>query len=441
MLATRPYIHTATVGFALFLIFLATINAALRPSAETPITPFYVLFPFILSWVLLRFPKFRKVSLAVVALLILGIASGYIYGTPLDIMLFQSLKYIQLLSFLGLLYFLTIADEENRTKLLRLAFFLLLSALTIAFLQQIYRFEIPTVQNEESYLWVSTFFYTPNDLALFLGAMFCLAISTKMLPVYRILLVIAMTAVNIRNDSKAVLLACLVYTAFFYGILVFRNLGIRQIWSFPIIIIVIIPTVLFGLDATFDIYQTNFDFTELFIDPFDRIIHFDPYNLGGSIYDRTDALIYNLEALHYNSYIGLGPGGSVYLLSQSNFELLTAKSLHNAIAEFLVEFGMVGLFALIYVALPPLKRALRSTDSGRAEISKIAFTLAAPFLSVSQSSGFISNYAFWLAAFLIWVAPSAENSLVKAKSITQANRELRSQFYQHRPAFNDFGRP
>jgi O-antigen ligase len=406
MTQSKIYISPVATGLGLFLIFLATVNPALRPSTETPITPFYIAFPFAFAWVFSRYLPFRKAALFVFLLLFSGLMSGYIYGTPWDIMILQSIKYIQLLSFLGLIYFLISSNPKNRDKLLNLSFIVLYIVLIIAALQYAYNFEIPTVINEESHLWINTVFYTPNDLALFLGAMLCLILHSNMSLAYRVILVALIIALNLRNDSKAVLLACIIYMALFYGLLIFKNLGVRQIWSFPFIILVAIPITVLGLDASFDIYETNFDFTQLFLDPLDRIWHLDPYNLGGSIYDRTDALIYNFEALSFNNYIGLGPGGSVYLLSLSNYELLTAKSLHNALAEFLFEFGFVGLLVLIYVAIPPLVKALRAQNPTRSDIAKVAFTLAVPFLSVSQSSGFISNYAFWLAAFLLWVAPA-----------------------------------
>lgn len=102
--------------------------------------------------------------------------------------------------------------------------------------------------------------------------------------------------------------------------------------------------------------------------------------------------------------MGLGPAGSVHTLSLPNSELLTAKSLHNAIAEVLVEFGPAALVVGFFL-LRPYGRALLSTRPTRQQISQMCLIAAAPMLSVSQSAGYISNYAFWLTAFIIWYPP------------------------------------
>jgi hypothetical protein len=149
--------------------------------------------------------------------------------------------------------------------------------------------------------------------------------------------------------------------------------------------------------------ETEFQFFQLFIDPFDRVINLEPYDLGGSIFDRTDALIYSIKALNSTWLTGLGAAGSVYTLSLPDSELRTAKSLHNAIAEFVVEFGPAALLVGIFL-LRPYARALLNICPSRHQIALLTFVAASPMLSVSQSSGYISNYAFWLTAFLIWHA-------------------------------------
>lgn len=153
--------------------------------------------------------------------------------------------------------------------------------------------------------------------------------------------------------------------------------------------------------VTLSVGDAEFNLTQLFIDPFDRIYNLKPYGLGGSIFDRTDALIYAISSFHSTAWLGLGPGGTVYMLSLPDYELLTAKSLHNALAEFFFEFGPVALLVM-YFAFRKFWSALVSIRPSAHQKAILAFVAAAPLLSVSQSSGFISNYSFWLTVFLVW---------------------------------------
>ena len=139
-----------------------------------------------------------------------------------------------------------------------------------------------------------------------------------------------MLLLNVRNDAKAVIIACVIVYAIFYLLSIARAFKVKLVYAIPLGMCLIYPALYFGINSNIDLYETNFDFYSLFIDPIDRIIHFDPYNLGGSIYDRTDALIYNIEALYQNNFLGLGPGGSVYLLSLRILES-SSSSLYNSL--------------------------------------------------------------------------------------------------------------
>lgn len=392
----------AKIYIAIFVVLVAIFNPVLRPAADVGITPYYLIFSIVFIWIMLESPRFRTNTAISLAVLCYGIFAGYFNDTPWQSMAFQSLKYWQLWTFLGFLSFIQSSFKNGSLVLLKISYFALYVSLALAISQEIIAFEIPTVVNEESYLWINTFFYTPNDLALFLGGMFCVLLISKKTFLEKFILSTLMLLLNVRNDAKAVIIACVIVYAIFYLLSIARAFKVKLVYAIPFGMCLIYPALYFGINSNIDLYETNFDFYSLFIDPIDRIIHFDPYNLGGSIYDRTDALIYNIEALYQNNFLGLGPGGSVYLLSLSNFELLTAKSLHNALAEFIVEFGVVGAAVCILGLALPAFKALRKSSPNRHDAMRVAFFVAMPLLSVSQSSGFISNYAFWLTAFLVW---------------------------------------
>lgn len=328
---------------------------------------------------------------------------GLFYGTPLIMQLAQLLKYIQLTTFFILLAWLCKIDPRGPYRLRKIVYALGILVFIIAGIQALTGLEIPTVVNEESSLWLNTVFFTPNDLALFLCGVFCLVLCSDISRLKKTVFLVSILLLNIRNDAKAAILASVLMIGMYGLAHLCIRFRIRSISGLLVLIIGSLLAVVILGESEIIIGETEFQFFQLFVDPFDRIINLQPYDLGGSIFDRTDALIYSIKALHSTWLTGLGPAGSVYTLSLPDSELRTAKSLHNAIAEFVVEFGpaalLVGIFLLRSYAL-----ALVNIRPSRHQIALLTFVAASPMLSVSQSSGYISNYAFWLTAFLIWHA-------------------------------------
>lgn len=383
------------------LVVLAACNAVLRPSVDLPVTPYYLVMPFVASWLLMASPSFSQWLGWFAGFAAYGLAVGTLYGVPITMQAAQLLKHLQLLTFLGMVAWLCSIDPAGRKKLLRIVSWLVVSVLVIAAAQATTGFEFPTVVNEESPLWLNTIFFTPNDLALFLGAALCLLLSSRVPLLLKICGTVVISALNLRNDAKAVLLATVMMIGMQALLVICAKLRVRPVVG-VLVFIVSVPLLVVALSGTeLEFEDTTFDFLQLFLDPFDHIRNLEPYDLGGSIFDRTDALIYSLQTLKNSHWLGLGPAGSVYTLSLPNFELLTAKSLHNALAELLVEFGPAMVLLLAWLVAPVL-RSFWKKEPTVAERSRIMLLAASPMLSVSQSSGYVSNYAFWLVAFLIW---------------------------------------
>lgn len=397
-------------------MFVAAWNAVLRPSVSTPITPYYILMPLIFTVFIVQLSWARRWFLWFLVFASYGLFMGTIYGVPLSMQLAQLLKYAQLITFFALLTWLCRSDPFGQFRLQKLVFFLAFLVFIIAGIQIITGFEFPTVVNEESSLWLNTFFFTPNDLALFLSGVLCLILCSKTTFLNKTIFFIVFFVLNVHNDAKAALLASCLIIGMYALLRLCNRFRIRPIIAILVLTIVVIFTLFALSDTTIKIKETEFNFVQLFIDPFERIISLEPYDLGGSIFDRTDALIYAIEAFRSTWWLGLGPAGSIYILSLPNTELLSAKSLHNAIAEFIVEFGPVAVI-LGYFMLRPLLRALFTISPTNQQMVMISFAVAAPMLSVSQSSGYISNYAFWLTAFLIWRTPSTGHANVSVNTV------------------------
>lgn len=410
--------HSALSSFFLCLIvYMAAWNAVLRPSVDLAVTPYYVVAPFLAVYLYCYVVWTRAWFFVFFLFGVYGFAVGSFYGVPSLMQLAQLLKYAQLLIFFALMSCVFNLDKNGPEKLRSIVVVLVFLAFLIAAVQLATGFEFPTVVNDESALWLNTFFFTPNDLALFLCGVLCLALRSKMFAVWKLMFFMAFLALNFRNDAKAAILASLIMIGTYYLVGFLSWLRMKPITGF-FFLVVIVLSLLWALQGeTFSFGETDFDFAQLFIDPFERIFDLHPYNLGGSIFDRTDALIYAIMAFDSTGWLGLGPAGSVYTLSLPSYELLTAKSLHNAVAEFFFEFGPVAV-VLIYLALGQFWSALVAVRPSAHQKAILAFVAASPLLSVSQSSGFISNYSFWLTVFLIW---SDRPPLLRKDTVKSAN--------------------
>lgn len=392
--------------FAYAVVLMAACNAALRPTVELPITPYYLLAPVVILLLLASMRRFGVWLLVYALAASYGLLVGTAFGTPWGAQFAQLLKYLQLLTFFGLLRWLSSVDPQAGPRLQRTLALLTALVFALALFQALTGLEIPTVVNEESNLWLNTIFFTPNDLALFLGGVVCLVLASNASWAMKLLFVALVTALNVRNDAKAVLIATALMLVMLLLLRACEALRWRPWVGLMAFTALIASALVYHGDTEVEFADMQFNLVGLLIDPASRILALEPYGLEGSVFDRADALIYGLQAFKASSYLGLGPAGSVQALSLPQYDLITAKSLHNAIAEVFIEFGPLAMLGMLLL-LPPVVRALKARRPMAADRGRLMLFVAAPMLSVSQSSGFISNYAFWLTVFLIWWPSSA----------------------------------
>lgn len=399
-------------GFFLLLIVLLLLNAPLRPSETISLTPYYVLSPLIL--VVLFFVERRKQIVSSVAfaffVLLYGFVVGALNDTSFEVRLFQTIKYLQLLT---LFWYLSYSFTRNPLLLgmaEKIIFIFVCFIFIFALVQQVTGMQIPTIVNDGSSYWLNTFFFTPNDLGLFL-ATYCIYLLHSNFRNSNIALVWFFAFIlNVRNDSKAALLASLVALIIFsFLYLRSKSLIYKSAVFLGFLFIVLLVYIFWFGDIVAILLDSPYDPIALFLDPFNRIYRLETYDLGGSIFDRTDALINCIKALKENNWLGLGQGGSVYTLSLPQYEVLTAKSLHNAIGEWLVDFGPVAFLFLIYF-YQKYFRLFFIRKLSTAQIRILVLLCVSPLLSVSQSAGYISNYSFWIIFFLCFYSLQVSSS-------------------------------
>lgn len=406
---------SALLAYAVVCVALG--NAVLRPAADVPVTPYYLAAPVVAMALAASARWFRNWLVVFGAISCYGLLVGSIYGVPVSAQVSQLLKYLQLLSLFGLLRWLHEVDPQAGAKLRGVVLWFAALVLGLALIQSNTGWEVPTVVGEESHLWLNTVFYTPNDLALFLGGALCLLLASNASLLFKLAATAAVCMLNVRNDAKAVLIATLILVTVLIALRLFAVLRLRPWVGFALLMSPIAAVVGDLMGTEIELGGATFTPAELIADPLTRLMSLEPYELAGSVFDRTDALIYAVQAFQSAGYAGLGPGGTVYTLTLPQFEIETTKSLHNALAEVALEFGPVALFGL-YMALPPLVRALRARHPDAIQRGRLMLAAAGPMLAVSQSSGFISNYAFWLTAFLVcWPAAQGRRSRVRPATI------------------------
>ncbi|MBO5723658.1 MAG: hypothetical protein J6S58_02400, partial [Lentisphaeria bacterium] len=130
-----------------------------------------------------------------------------------------------------------------------------------------------------------------------------------------------------------------------------------------------------------------------------QLLRLERYNMAGSIYDRTDAIIIGLQHLIKTGGIGIGLGGAYNILDG---ELETARSMHNIFVQTLVELGVI--FLVVYILY--LFRLYFNTSI--LNWFKWCFFLLLPLSSSISSGGILSNYMFWgivIYAFLLNKVP------------------------------------
>ncbi|MFW2552960.1 O-antigen ligase family protein [Aliarcobacter butzleri] len=142
-------------------------------------------------------------------------------------------------------------------------------------------------------------------------------------------------------------------------------------------------------------------FSELLIDPINRIITLTPYEIDeGSIFGRTNATIYGLINYFNSNMLGIGIGNSYTMLTMYEYTVASAQSMHNLPLQLLVENGIIVLFLYLFIIYYFFKILFQQKINDYKFIQLIAIP---SFLigSLSSSGGVFSNYYFITCLFIV----------------------------------------
>jgi hypothetical protein len=407
-----------------FVIFMAGIgNTVLRPEMENPLTLYRLLAPVGLITVLSLRPKLVLKGLAWFGVFVLyNFSLAMVYSSDYSQLLPSLVHYLYLFILLILMIHMKFnSGGFNRSffKFVQSFYVFLLANLAVEVFIGSYYPNLYVDTTDESA--VRAFFWNQNDLAVVLCVIGWMALTLDRFKVsVRLSVVAATLAILYYNDSKAAMLSfALISIPVFF---IFRLCSIRRIapavWFFSIGTLVTTLIVLLLSVSDQDIRFANDTYTldDLLFRPILNIVTLQSSGEEwGSINNRTDAAIFvTIEYLRSFGF-GLGAGGSWLVLTLPQYELGGAKSPHNALLQFIVDFGypvLLGYTALIVWAL----RRLFRYRLGEAERLKVMAILSFPLLGLSQSGAIVTNYFFWGCVYFI-VLFVKNRTAVDAKTI------------------------
>lgn len=250
------------------------------------------------------------------------------------------------------------------------------------------------------------FYWNENDLAVVLCMLGWFALSYDRYRGWlRALIIALIIAVLYYNDSKAALISLL-----FVSIpisLIFLMCRARKVsagvWRalFGSAALVSVGALVLIGNAEITFATEEYTVNDLLIHPIMNMLMLEPSGeTWGSLNNRTDAAIFVIIEYLKSFGLGLGAGGSWLVLSLPQYELGGAQSPHNALLQFIVDFGYPVLIGYFYAALWAVRK-LFSRSPGSHTRLKVMAILSFPLLGLSQSGAIVTNYMFFAVVFYI----------------------------------------
>ena len=369
-----------------FFFFLVTgyLNTVLRISPDSDVTLFRVLLPVAFCIFCIVFRRFAlQCSVLLAVLLVYGGVCSYFISR------FQNFNFIYYLHYASVVFisFLTFAlarrfGVQSVFNHLRAVYILMIC---LAVFQFITDFQFP---NTEYLGTINIYYWVDNDFAAALAAFIPFLLFTQDHKTTNKCLAALGIAIIAYNGSRIALLSIIFF-------LLFSSLD-RLKWLGHLTALL----VGIGLFLYFKDYKLGGDtLTQLLMEPFRHITSLTPYDKGGSIYDRTDALIFGIKELISTGGLGVGPGNATAMFQLPEYSLLSAESMHNFIAQIFVEYGWLMLITIIYFIAMTYNHRRRAGIPKRKDRILYIYMLTAALASLSQSEGIFSNYYFFVSFF------------------------------------------
>ncbi len=399
------------VRLFIYLVFLAGIgNAVLRPELGNPWTLYRMLAPLGLLLVILIAPQIASVVLAAFALFAVhSYALATAYRSDYSQLYPSLVHFFYIFNMLALVLFLRKTDTgfEWRFERFILALFWFLVANLL--IEMAWGNVYPNLYVDESGDGsVRAFFWNQNDLAVVLCMMGWFAlVRERWSPLLRIAIVGFVILILYINDSKAALMSFLLVSipAFLMFGVVRRMRLPGFVWgiAFSLLFIAIVLLLYTLREVPISFSNERYTLDDLLFTPVNRIFSLEASSeMWGSINNRTDAAIFVLIEYFRSWGMGLGAGGSWLVLSLPEYRLGGAESPHNAILQFVVDFGFLVLIWYVWAMCWACMKMFRGRNTSNQRLKVVAI-LSFPLLGLSQSGAIVTNYFFWMVVTYIWL--------------------------------------
>lgn len=391
------------------LLVFSVLNATLRFTESGMTTLFRILAPFVFLFVIYSDFKAYKKDIMVI---LIAIA----YSIVVSLVFYQHIA-VNMLAFLMYLFVLYVFVKHllRTDTQFEKNFWIFINTVTICtlilcWIQYFNRVAYPYLELAAD-PGVNVFMSNENELAEPLCCMMILYLFQVLFrKKWKYLLLIAnILFFTYINDAKMCLIGsaagiCIMGLFFLYTIIRKKSVKAANIYAIGVPTLFVVGLVLLIIvNPSFKFRDYSISVDELIFDNIRRIITLDLIEgSGGSLMDRTNAIIYGLMELLRSKFFGIGWGNSVTMLAKPEFHLATAKSMHNIVMQFLVEYGFLAMF-VYYKIIRWLIRAVKKINENSFNIAKIVFAISFIFFSSQSSVGILSNYYTWIVFFYLFL--------------------------------------
>jgi hypothetical protein len=362
--------------FLIFLfLFTGYLNTILRLNTESNLTLFRILLPLGYCYFLFRFTK-----AALVCTLVLFLFLSYGVFTSRYFFRLGGFSYVFFLHYATVIYLIfftsSLIKKFGVTMLHKHLIGIYIFMLVLAFFQFATNFGFPNTNYTGT---INIFYWVDNDFSAALAAIIPILLIDKSHPYSNKILAFLGTLIIAYNGSRIALLSVLVFVLF---------LLVNRIKWLGLALFVLGAISAFVMFREFTLGGDSLQ--QLIADPFKHIVTLTPYDRGGSIYDRTNAFIFGIKELLHSWGFGIGPGNTTRMLEEiPEYFLPTAQSMHNFVAQIIVEYGWLMILSFLFLGLSILRKQNR--------VLIFMYLAAVALASLSQSVGLFSNYYFFVA--------------------------------------------
>lgn len=411
--------QSGVITIVCFVLILAIGNASLRFIQNGMSSFFRLISPcIVLGLLLLNADKYTKLLAAFLLTVSYNIAVSLFFYNYINIEFYVFLAYMFIVLLLVKTYQIYSENFEND-------FFVFLDIVTVitlllASVQYFVRIPYPFVRLPAK-RGMNLFMSNENELAEPLGCMlliyaYRLIFKKEKSHAWKILAIIAITFIN---DSKLTILG---YVIGLLGLLLYRNAReqkrsarkLRPRISGMMRTEMVLAVLILGIASLYianpflKFRDYDISIRDLIFQPILNIVRLEKMpGRGGSLVDRTNAVIFGVRELISSYFFGIGLGNSVVMLTKPEYTLLTAKSMHNLVFQILTEMGYLGMY-MYYRIFKWFKLNLHNVNCDNSIILKLVFAISFVLISSQSSIGIMSNYYTCIVVYYILLIPSAK---------------------------------